>query len=298
MTERTQRFWAFCANPDYYRIEDAVAEVEFDNWVTKGSDIRAGDRAVIWKAKGEHSDRSGIVALAEIVADPRPMRDLHPEYQPYPSLAPQEEPPEALVTLRYVPAPNLPLWLGGPSHDLLSSLSLVRAHGRRSVFRVEPEQWVALLQAAGGWRPPVVPPIGPIGFQRDAAMRIAVERRAMDVVMEYYQQAGWQVHDVSAQQSYDLLCTRSDAQELRVEVKGTTGDGSQVLLTTNEVLHARTHYPRVALCVVAHIRVSLTAAGTPEAGEGNLTVFDPWRVDDGRLAPVTYAYSLPPRTGR
>ena len=150
MQTRLRQYWALNANPDNYRIEDAAAQLEFDNWVTKGSEIHEGDRAIIWKAKG-HSKTSGIVALAEIIADPGIAPDLHPEYQQYASPPHHPGPLEEMVTLRYFQASHLPLWLDGPYHDFLSSLSIVRGGARRSVYRIEPDQWMAILEAAGGW---------------------------------------------------------------------------------------------------------------------------------------------------
>jgi predicted RNA-binding protein with PUA-like domain len=307
MAEQAQQFWAFCSNPEVYRIEDAVAEVEFDNWVTKGSEIHAGDRAIIWKTKG-HSDWSGVVALAEIVANPAPAPDLHPEYQQYPPPPHHVGPLDEMVTIRYLSASTLPLRLDGPYHDLLSSLSIVRGGARRSVYHIEPEQWAALIDVLGGW--PCATQRGDVqavtkmlyqqagkrragqGFQRDAEVRRAVERRAMELAEQHYRQAGWQVEDVSALESYDLVCRRLDGQELRVEVKGTTGEGSQILLTANEVAHARARFPEVALCIVANVRVSLTAEGTPVAQDGDLTVIEPWQVEESALTPVTFTYSV------
>ena len=52
----------------------------------------------------------------------------------------------------------------------------------------------------------------------DPARRRAVEEHAMDVAMSCYRDAGWKVDDVSATESFDLLCTR-DGEELHVEVK-------------------------------------------------------------------------------
>ena len=56
----------------------------------------------------------------------------------------------------------------------------------------------------------------------------------MRVATGHYKADGWTVEDTSANNPYDLLCARGD--EVRyVEVKGTTGDGSVVGLTYNEV---------------------------------------------------------------
>lgn len=46
------------------------------------------------------------------------------------------------------------------------------------------------------------------------------------------------VHDRHVGNSFDLLATRGD-ERLYVEVKGTSTSGEQVILTKNEVAHAR-----------------------------------------------------------
>jgi len=81
----------------------------FDWWTSKGRDIRAGDRAIIWKYQGCDSVR-GVVALAEVLTDAAMVKgsrdasasELDPSY-----------PPAERIRIRYVLCPNLPLWVGG-----------------------------------------------------------------------------------------------------------------------------------------------------------------------------------------
>lgn len=68
----------------------------------------------------------------------------------------------------------------------------------------------------------------------------------------------------------DLWCVRKGEPELHVEVKGTTADGAEVLLTPNEVQHARSDYPNVALFVMARIEVGEAEGGTIEAFGGEV----------------------------
>ena len=128
-----------------------------------------------------------------------------------------------------------------------------------------------------------------IGQMTDSARNKAVELRAMDEAARCYREKGWKVEDVSATESYDLRCTR-DGDELHVEVKGVTSDGSEVNLTRNEVEHARER--RTALFVLSHIEVSYADDG-PEASGGNARVLCPWRVDDGDLTALAYSYRVP-----
>lgn len=126
------------------------------------------------------------------------------------------------------------------------------------------------------------------GCQPPAENRQAVERYAVDRACEYYGALGWNVADVGGAEPYDLRCRRGDT-ELHVEVKGTTGDGSAVLLTPNEVKHAREQYPDVALVIVSGISLTHGARGS----HADLRVIEPWRINDGELAPVGYRYGVP-----
>lgn len=131
------------------------------------------------------------------------------------------------------------------------------------------------------------------GFQSSPVVRRAVELFAMAAATAYFKKSWPRVEDVSASRSYDLHCTRG-RKSLHVEVKGTTGDGSVVLLTSNEVEHARTTYPASALFVLSAIRITETGGGDVIASGGSPRVIEPWDVDEAGLAPLTYACVLPP----
>ena len=64
-------------------------------------------------------------------------------------------------------------------------------------------------------------------------------------------------------------------------------------MTPNEVDHARTQYPNVALFVLVGIQLERSPNGLVKALGGRFRVFDPWNIDDGRLTPLEFAYSLP-----
>ena len=112
----------------------------------------------------------------------------------------------------------------------------------------------------------------------------------MDVAMSCYRDAGWKVDDVSATESFDLLCTR-DGEELHVEVKGRSTDAATVILTRNEVAHAREH--PTALFVVSNISVSRDKSGTPASGGDYRVYEDPWQPNDDDLTPLAHSYRLP-----
>ena len=70
------------------------------------------------------------------------------------------------------------------------------------------------------------------GFQLDQEVKDAIEAFAMNTAMQFYSDAGCRVEDVHVTKSYDLICSK-DGTSTHVEVKGTTGDGTEVILTFN-----------------------------------------------------------------
>ena len=138
-------YWAFLADPKRYRIEDAVQGLTTDAWVTKGRDVRQGDRVIIWKSAG-NDGRRGVVALSDVLTDPESRPDSD---NPFWVAAPSSEDVEPRVDVRYLLLPNLPLWYGGGADDVLEDLSVFRARGG-TVFNVTADQWSRVVEAAGG----------------------------------------------------------------------------------------------------------------------------------------------------
>jgi hypothetical protein len=107
----------------------------------------------------------------------------------------------------------------------------------------------------------------------------------------HFTQQGWKVEDVHGREPYDLRCLKR-GQELRIEVKGTSSAGSEIVLTPNEVAHARRYFPNVALYVLADV-VWKSTGGRYRAKGGREFINNPWRIDDGKLKPLAYTYKLP-----
>ncbi|MCI4657131.1 MrcB family domain-containing protein [Cryobacterium zhongshanensis] len=122
-----------------------------------------------------------------------------------------------------------------------------------------------------------------------AAERRAIERRAVDVTTAHLAGLGYGVDDVGDTESYDLHARRPD-NELKVEVKGTTSTGTDILLTRNEVLLHRSAYPNNALAVVHSVHLDRSAS-QPRASGGVLIFEHPWKLDESRLSPIAYRYS-------
>ena len=128
------------------------------------------------------------------------------------------------------------------------------------------------------------------GFQLDQDVKVAVEALAMNMATEFYGKA-WDVEDVHGTESYDLICRHGDEVK-HVEVKGTTTNGAEVILTPNEVKHAREN-PCTALFIVSNVTVERAKDGAVIATGGKRDLYDPWRVDDGTLTPVGFRYQVP-----
>ncbi|MDV6979101.1 protein NO VEIN domain-containing protein [Mycobacterium intracellulare] len=112
----------------------------------------------------------------------------------------------------------------------------------------------------------------------------------MSVATAHFESLGYAVEDVGDYESYDLYATRAD-EVLVIEVKGTTTDGSDIVLTRNEVaLHKRT-YPLNALTIVRAILLTRTESDEVIPSGGELTVVMPWALDEDRLTPLAYSYS-------
>jgi Domain of unknown function (DUF3883)/EVE domain len=295
-----RQHWAYLAKPLIYRIEDAIDHLPSDWWPTKNKPIAVGDRVSFWRASaGSRDRRRGVIALGDVVSAPESRSEADNPFW----VTPKDDVPEPRVLIRYVRPLNAPLWLGGPADPVLAALSVSRGQG--TLFHVTPEQWSGLVAALGGWpdESPEVEavrdliderasaPRGGQGFRVSAETRALIERHAMERAIAHYRSQGWSVEDVSATASYDLRCSRPDGQELRVEVKGTSGDGSSVLLTPNEAAHARAHYPHVALFVVAGILVSEDGAAAFLARGGVERVHEPWDIEAGLLVPVGFVHT-------
>ncbi|WP_431235127.1 protein NO VEIN domain-containing protein [Mycolicibacterium psychrotolerans] len=131
------------------------------------------------------------------------------------------------------------------------------------------------------------------GFRVDADVRAVIERQAMTLTRDHFESQGWVVSDDSANQSYDFEISKNGHRR-RVEVKGTQSAGRQVLLTANEVDHARERYPAVILAIVSGIQVVASAeSGDLKAAGGSLHLVDPLDVDSGSLKPITFMYGPP-----
>jgi hypothetical protein len=118
--------------------------------------------------------------------------------------------------------------------------------------------------------------------------RKAIEYEAMHRARQWLKDHEFKFEDVSATESFDFRAQKG-GQEWVIEVKGTTGGPSSVLLTANEVELHRRSYPRNALIVVHGILLSEDGA---RASGGEVMVLCPWELDEERLTSICYEYRL------
>lgn len=128
------------------------------------------------------------------------------------------------------------------------------------------------------------------GFSVDQHSKVAVERHAMASARRHYERLGTVVETASSK-SWDYE-VEIDGTTWHVEVKGTTGNPVDVILTPNEVAHAQT-YEYVALYVVSGIKVAVGDGTQRDTSGGEVTLIHPWRIAEEDLRPVGFKYRMP-----
>lgn len=122
------------------------------------------------------------------------------------------------------------------------------------------------------------------------AESVAIEDRAVELTREYLEQHyGYATEDVGKTESYDVHATKG-GQVVKVEVKGTTGDGAKIVLTRNEVALHRDEFPNNALAIVRYIDLD-RSGDTPTANGGTIELIMPFALDLAGLDPIAYDYT-------
>jgi len=119
-----------------------------------------------------------------------------------------------------------------------------------------------------------------------------VELHAMKAAKLHFEELGYTVDDVSARNPFDLVAARG-SEILTIEVKGTTSAGERVILTKNEVSHARAHPGSCVLFVLESIKIRTTESGL-SVGGGSPLLVKPWNPSEDSLEAISYYYRLPP----
>jgi hypothetical protein len=148
---------------------------------------------------------------------------------------------------------------------------------------------------AGHSEDPDSPLRGAQGRISDPDVRQAIERFAEDHAAAYLEERGWQVKRVGQYKlGYDLACRNPEGEALHVEVKGTRTLGEKVILTANEVAHAR----RVSECGAQHMLYVVSQINVAESkiitcSAGSPLLLWPWTISEDDLIATEYAYTIP-----
>ncbi|MDP9885383.1 hypothetical protein J2W21_002905 [Sinomonas atrocyanea] len=126
------------------------------------------------------------------------------------------------------------------------------------------------------------------GLQMDAAVRREIEDAAQDRLMNYYRDEGWTVTDTRQNRPYDAVAMRG-TEKIFLEAKGTQSRGTSVIVTRNEVDHARQHPGRCRIGVWSGMRM-VDGKVDLEAGRFDIIDFDP---HDQELRPRDFDWTLP-----
>lgn len=138
--------------------------------------------------------------------------------------------------------------------------------------------------------PPGVPRPSTSGYQSDAVRRRAIELHAVERAIALYRSEGARDIEVLGK-PYDLL-VRIGSVERHIEVKGSSGTAGAVLLTRNEVHHAR-HHEATDLVVVDEIDVGASEDGTITTAGGRLRRWINWTPLDEHLSATAFECALP-----
>lgn len=134
--------------------------------------------------------------------------------------------------------------------------------------------------------PPASPGGTGYGRQQDARRRRAVERYAMDLVLDHYRAQGYEVEDVGDRSPWDITA-RKDGIESHIEVKGSTTSREAIDLTEGEVRHAE----ETSTCLVVIDRIVLD--DDLRCHGGRWRTWTDWTPGREELVPTAYRYPLP-----
>lgn len=177
-----------------------------------------------------------------------------------------------------------PLPAGHPIHEALIGTRVRPARGVS--YDPDPDTFEAPETAAGAmWDSPNG---RGQGLQMDSRVRKAIEDAAQDRLMRHYEDQGWTVTDTRQNHPYDAVAVRG-AELIYLEAKGTQSRGDSVIVTRNEVDHARRHPGRCVMGMWSEMRIS-DGIVDPRAGRFETFCFDP---DEGQLRARDFDWTIP-----
>lgn len=129
------------------------------------------------------------------------------------------------------------------------------------------------------------------GWLRDQKLKVAIEQHAVETAIRYYTDMG--ASDVVVLgKPYDLGLTLG-RQARRIEVKGSSVSVDSVLLTRNEVIHAR-EFEHMDLVVVDQIRFASHGDGEYTTTGGRVRVWAGWNPLESSLTAMAFKHQLGP----
>ncbi|MGK7877709.1 MAG: EVE domain-containing protein [Xenococcaceae cyanobacterium] len=139
-------YWLFQSNPKYYRILDAIRELEQMPWlVTRyAKEMAVGDGVLVWMSGKE----AGIYAIAEMIETPQVLTEMpDANYWIDTSRFKKDKPHAKISFIRKL--------LGQPLRrvelrydQILKNLLVIRAPNSTN-FKVTPEEWQRVYQLKG-----------------------------------------------------------------------------------------------------------------------------------------------------
>ncbi|WP_426997096.1 DUF3883 domain-containing protein [Pseudarthrobacter sp. N5] len=173
-------------------------------------------------------------------------------------------------------------------HEALIGTQVEYAPGSRNSISYGPDPEMAGVVDADLPEAWDLPGPGGQGLQMDAEVRRAIENAAQDRLMRYYRDLGWTVTDTRQNRPYDAEAVRG-AERIYLEAKGTQSRGDSVIVTRNEVDHAR-RYPGLCLMGVWSGMRLVDGEVDPETGDFRIVDFNP---EDRQLRPRDFDWTLP-----
>ena len=139
-------YWLFQANPKYYRLLDAIKDLDEISWLVTRytNDMEVGDGVLIWMS----GKNAGVYAVAEITQLPHLITEIpDPDYWIDPTRFRQDKPHVRIRLIRKL--------LGQPLRRfelkrdrILRDLLVIRAPNSTN-FKVTPQEWEQVYQLKG-----------------------------------------------------------------------------------------------------------------------------------------------------
>ena len=127
------------------------------------------------------------------------------------------------------------------------------------------------------------------GWLRDQKLKVAIEQHAVETAIQYYNEMGAS-EVVVLGKPYDLGLTLA-GKARRIEVKGSSVSVDSVLLTRNEVIHAR-EFEHMDLVVVDEIRFAAHGDGEYRTTGGRVRVWTGWNPLESSLTAMAFKHQL------